>query len=501
MWQITGCQHSLVQSPQSDYSAPTIPALSLKGFSRWEALEILLGPEEHVPFIQYAARKWNLKHPVTGEVFPADLPSDVFPAQADTDVDKWHKSCAAKLWEEATTEKAAESERERGRGSSPEKHEPRFTYAHVKSPFYPSPPPTARGSDHVRPEPARRPVYMRVPRHGTGSYSRQQAPARSPERFRESPDLHDRRRRSFSDIPSPTAAEEPPFNYNASQQYVDPKRRPTHQQQRRHSQPRHVSSQSSEDEQATAPPPRKPRHRQQSPPTPPYTRRPPNTSSQQPSSATTRAHRSDIRDTTGLKRQAANSPRGGIRDKLSEKVSSIFPSSRPPDRPHNDSRHTSHSSGTRARSTRAPAPAQPRAARVESDSEETDTSDTGPSEEETPPRRKPALRSSEARERDHYRDRGRPHVLDREPDDDVESPAARRTRQNLRPNVIRRTSSHADVDRRREVPVWDSRDKDRERPPREERKRYERRSPDHGRRSPSPLTGVSGRRYPEAAYS
>lgn len=500
MWQVTGCQHSLVQPPNKDYSPPTIPALSLKGFSRWEALEILLGPEEHVPFIQYAVRNWSLKHPVTGEAFPADLPVSVFPAQADTDVDKWHKSCAAQLWQEASTEERAEEcgreqqqQQQRGRGSSPEKQEPKFTYVHVKPPSYPSPPPPTSRGEHVRPGQGGRPLYTHVPRHGSGPHARQERPQ---ERPRESPSgMHDGRRRSFSDIPSPTAPQEPAYPYKAAP-YIDPTRRPTHQQQRRHSQPRHFSSESSEDEHLSAT--RKPRHRQQqgSPPTPPYNRRPPTASSQQSSSATARTQRSDIRDNNGgLKRHVGNSPRGSIRDKLSEKVSNIFPSSRPAER--TDSRHSSYNAApARPRGARAPAP--PRAAHVDSDIEDTESSDSASSEDESP-RRRPALRSREERERDHYRDRGRPYVLDRELDDDIESPAARRTRQHLRrPNTARRTSSHADVDRRREGPAWDPRDKERERL-RDERKRYERRSPDHDRRSPSPLTGVSGRRYPEAA--
>lgn len=506
MWQITGCQHSLVQTCGNDYSPPTIPALSLKGFSRWESLEILLGPEEHVPFIQYAVKNWNLRHPVSGEAFPADLPSDVFPAHADADVDKWHSRCADRLWQEATTERAAEHERERGRGSSPEKHEPRFTYVHVKPPKYPSPPQTARGDhprseharpDHGRPDQSRRPLYTHVPRHGgSGSHGRQQMPSRSPEPPRESPsDVDGRRRRSFSDIPSPTAADEPPHNYSNSQ-YIDPGRRPTNQQQRRHSQPRHFSSESSEDEHAASSRHSRDRHRhQQSPPTPPYTRR---NLSQQPSSAAARTQRSDIRDSSGgAKRPLTNSPRGSIREKVSEKVSNIF-SSRPPERPHNDMRRSSYQGvpAVRPRGNRAPAP--PRPAKVESDIEDSETSDSETSEDEPP--RRPALRSREDRERDHYRDRVRPYPLDRELDDDIESPAARRTRQHLRrPDTTRRTSSHADVDRRRDGPAWDPRDKERGRL-RDERKRYnERRSPDHDRRSPSPLTGVTGRRYPEAA--
>ncbi|XP_044717449.1 WD repeat-containing [Hirsutella rhossiliensis] len=94
IWQATGCQHTL-QPTHDDFAPPIIPALTMRGFSRWESLEILLGPEEHVPFMQYAVKNWDLRHPETGEAFPPDLPACMFPTEADIDVDRWHKSCAA----------------------------------------------------------------------------------------------------------------------------------------------------------------------------------------------------------------------------------------------------------------------------------------------------------------------------------------------------------------------------------------------------------------------
>lgn len=509
MWQVTGCQHHLIQdihAEKPDYAPPTVPALTSTGFSRWESLEILLGPEEHVPFIQYAVKNWNLKHPGTGEDFPSDLPSNVFPTEPDAAVDSWHKKCAAKLWEEATSEsqaRTAESERERDRASSPEKPEPKFTYAHVKSHFYPSPPQTARGPDPRDSEHPRRPLYAHVPRHGNTHPGRPPMQPRSPERSRESPSgARDRgRRRSFSDYPSPIAQDEPTPNYNTA--YADPKRRP--EQPRRHSHA-HISSETSEDEPITVvKPPR--RRQQQSPPTPPYSRsRGPNASSQQSQSTAPRTHRSEVRESE-LKRRGGNSPLGSIRNRVSEKVSKVsnglFPSNvrpypdvvRPPlynNPPRQQQRRNTQTRGPPSRQ-----------ARVESDAESIEASDSESSEEESSKRR-PPIRPRDERERDRYRERGRPYVLDREADDDMESAAARRTRQHLRrPDTFRRTSSHADVDRRREVlPQWDPRDKDRRdsRDRRDDRKRYERRSPDHDRDS-SPLTGVSGRRYPEPQYA
>ncbi|PMB71021.1 hypothetical protein BM221_003485 [Beauveria bassiana] len=100
IWQVTGCQHTL-QPTDNDFAPPSIPALTPRGFCRWESVEILLGPEEHVPFLQFAVKNWNLRHPETGECFPADLPTDVFPSAADEEVDLWHKACGERLTREA----------------------------------------------------------------------------------------------------------------------------------------------------------------------------------------------------------------------------------------------------------------------------------------------------------------------------------------------------------------------------------------------------------------
>jgi hypothetical protein len=61
-----------------------------------------LGPDEHVPFIQNAVRNFGIKHPDTGVGFPLDLPKEAFPLKPDSDIEKWHSDCAAKLRERAT---------------------------------------------------------------------------------------------------------------------------------------------------------------------------------------------------------------------------------------------------------------------------------------------------------------------------------------------------------------------------------------------------------------
>jgi len=91
-----GCQHTL-QPTLDDFALPSVPALTTRGFVRWQSIEILLGPEEHVPFIQYCVKNWAIINPETGIPFPIDLPSTAFPLVPDPEIEKWHDSCAEKL--------------------------------------------------------------------------------------------------------------------------------------------------------------------------------------------------------------------------------------------------------------------------------------------------------------------------------------------------------------------------------------------------------------------
>ncbi|TVY94117.1 hypothetical protein LAWI1_G000505 [Lachnellula willkommii] len=94
---------SFYKAPTShDFDPPSIPALTTRGFVRWQSIEILLGPEEHVPFIQTAVREWAIKNPDTGETFPVELPKEAFPLKCDADIEKWHSACAARLRQRAT---------------------------------------------------------------------------------------------------------------------------------------------------------------------------------------------------------------------------------------------------------------------------------------------------------------------------------------------------------------------------------------------------------------
>ncbi|CZT51928.1 uncharacterized protein RSE6_13153 [Rhynchosporium secalis] len=120
-----GCQHTLIQ--QNDFSPPTIPALTPKGFVRWQSIEILLGPEEHVPFIQNAIRLFPIFNPLTGLPFPLPLPQEAFPLVPDPDIAKWHDQCAQELRHRASPD-------EEVRPHLPPRPKVQAGYTHVRPP-------------------------------------------------------------------------------------------------------------------------------------------------------------------------------------------------------------------------------------------------------------------------------------------------------------------------------------------------------------------------------
>lgn len=500
VWQVTGCQHTL-QPTGNDFEAPSIPALTFRGFSRWESLEILLGPEEHVPFLQYAVQKWKLKHPETGEDFPADLPANVFPAQADRDVDRWHKSCADRLRSEAA------SSNEDGSTPKPspatEQPEPKFAYTHVRDPFSAasSPRPGPPDTDYF----GRPASYANIPRR----YASQRKTDRSPVRPRRETPPDDRgRRKSFSDYASPP--QEPETQRRYSPAYLDPEMtRPN--QTRRHSHPRQRMSDSSDDGPATDPSDRREKRRRHpdSPP-PPSVRRFVRTQPQGSNGSSLRPPRNDPRPEDS-KRRSIPSPLGSLRDKLTETVTSILPNGLTSDRPRAGSRQNSGVDPIRSRRSRE----QFRSSHLSRSYSGSDSDgDDETARLDSDARRRRRLREERDREKERDRDRdrdrerererdryekGRSRDLDREWDDDRES-ASRRERPYLRrPEAQRRTSSHADVDRQRDrdLPEWDLRDKDRGR---EERRKWEKRSPVDDLTSPAAAMAAR-QMHPEPAYS
>ncbi|KAF4984765.1 hypothetical protein FZEAL_126 [Fusarium zealandicum] len=471
IWQVTGCQHTL-QPTDDDFAPPSIPALTPRGFSRWESLEILLGPEEHVPFLQYAVKNWHLQHPETGQEFPADLPKNVFPAQPDFDVDRWHKSCADKLRKEANARERETVRESPGAGSEAgDTPEPKFAYSHVRG--------NAFSGNRARPAESayERPLYNHVPGRHAGA-----RPARpSPERYNSSRFDEHARRRSFSDYNTPPPhADPPPYSHGGT--YLDPnaKRPPP---PRRHSQPRHYSSDSTDDDEEPTPP-RPKRRPDPSPPSPTSRRYSPTAGQPSPAAdnpPSFRPHRANVRPDDPARRRPAPSP--SLREKLTEKVSNMLPNGSRNSPRTNNSYSTESARARRSRDRIPPS----RLSRSYSDLTE-DTSEGGSGDDEAHKSR----RSRDDRERDRdrerlrERERGRQRDIEREREREDE----RRERYLRRPDMERRTSSHADAERRRDHPGWD---------PRNERKRRDVRMPPD-ERGDSPA-GASGRRYPEPAYS
>lgn len=99
-----GCLHSLQPSPAEEkdgYSSPSVPALKPRGFVTWQTIQILLGPEEHVPFIQTALMEFRVVDPVTGLPFPKVLPKEAFPSKPDQHMIEWHEGVSDRLRIEA----------------------------------------------------------------------------------------------------------------------------------------------------------------------------------------------------------------------------------------------------------------------------------------------------------------------------------------------------------------------------------------------------------------
>ena len=116
-----GCFHSL-QPGNDPFQSPTIPALTAQGFVRWQTVQLLLGPEEHVPYLQEAVRKLELVNPGEGGPFPKVLPAECLPAHPDRDMLRWHESVGEKLRLESegrAKDGGASPPRSRGYGSEP----------------------------------------------------------------------------------------------------------------------------------------------------------------------------------------------------------------------------------------------------------------------------------------------------------------------------------------------------------------------------------------------
>lgn len=559
---------------------------------RWESIEILLAPEEHVPFLQSAVRNWALKNPEDGKPFPVDLPKEAFPAETDADIDRWHRECATKLRRETTPK----DENKPSSGSFQEfyGHNRARTAAGMAAGVAGVSAAAAAASAKLRPETdyftgARTvPAYSHVPgryppsRQGSGI-------ARSPERQRDRDRERERdrdrypqrhhgsssderrssagRRRSVGDHPTPSPNEVPVMAQSVhlpSTVHLDPNS-PKHAQPRRHSQPRHYSSPSDSEEAIS---PRTTRrspvrhHAAEQPPlgvkrvytmnTPTGGRTPitpinivPPSPLPTPGGTTLPIIEERIRASSGSRR-TSHTPWD-----LREKLVGIIPGMSSHERPRSGSRGQRDRDRERERErdrdrdresprySREHLPGS-RLSRTWSN-EEGDSEDDNSDGDKSRRRRRDHDRDRERdrdrdrerdklrdrdRDRDHRdrRDRDREREREREKERDRRGREGRdkdrererrrerassdedispRSRKNTggssssylhRPEVPRRVSSHADLDRRRErdrdLDGWD-RDRLRDEKYRRERD-YER------ERDRSPVTGVGGRRYPDA---
>ena len=100
IYQSLGCLHTL-QPEKDPYSPPSIPALTPQGFVRWQTVQLLLEPDEHVPFLQEAVKRFEIINPSDGEPFPSHLPREALPSKPDAQMVEWHDSVSEKLMLEA----------------------------------------------------------------------------------------------------------------------------------------------------------------------------------------------------------------------------------------------------------------------------------------------------------------------------------------------------------------------------------------------------------------
>lgn len=85
-----GCQYTSLGGWNDDYHISNNPTLTVKGFVRWQSIELLFHPEEHVPFMQRAVRNFALRNPDDGQLFPKELPRESFPLVPEPEIQGWY---------------------------------------------------------------------------------------------------------------------------------------------------------------------------------------------------------------------------------------------------------------------------------------------------------------------------------------------------------------------------------------------------------------------------
>lgn len=537
IWQVFGCQHTL-EPTDNDFEQPSIPALTLKGFVRWESIQILLAPEEHVPFVRYAVKNWHLKNLDTDEVFPRDIPATAFPSEPDPEITAWHAACGDKLKKEATPKDSPRPTfaSAADRVSAGFSHVPAFADAGGAS--RPQRP-TGLGSDYFTHTHRSVPFAHVSPGHASGQYTRGGPSLRvSPERgervrhnTHSSPDER-ARRRSFSDYPSPN---EPPLSAHLHA--------PRPSTFRRHSHPRRFSEDESQSDNDASPhmSRRSSGHygsSHRSPKVVPHVAHvavpakgpPGGTSPAVPSPPTVQIPnvrteggaklRSDDRASPVTSARRKSAPFEGAKDWAKDKIdrfSGIFPGPTPGDRPRRSPGSNGNISSGNLPVDRSRDSLHGSSSRLHHNLSY-DENDTDSEDERERRQQRRRIRERE-RERDR-RDRDRDAVYERERDrlprrsrdtpdwDDELSRDRARSRKEKdgasarylrRPDNPRRTSSHADVDRmdRDRHRIYDGDVRDRDRYVDERRRRGGPLDDRDRERGASPvIKGVGGRRYP-----
>ncbi|KAF2669358.1 hypothetical protein BT63DRAFT_425087 [Microthyrium microscopicum] len=122
IYQSLGCLHSLQPEPANDgFSNPTVPALKARGFITWQTIQLLLGPEEHVPFLQSALAQFDVIDPDTGSPFPKLLPKACFPDRPDAQMTKWYEEVSDRLRREQEASTRRDAETHRGHQHAPKR--------------------------------------------------------------------------------------------------------------------------------------------------------------------------------------------------------------------------------------------------------------------------------------------------------------------------------------------------------------------------------------------
>ncbi|MCJ1420156.1 hypothetical protein MMC32_006513 [Xylographa parallela] len=185
IYRALGCYHTL-QPVQNPFACPSIPALTPEGFVRWQTIQILLGPKEHVSLLQEALKTLEIKDPIDRQPFPKILPRSAFPAEADPEMTKWHDMTLGRL---QTEEKGQGTIEHGGSGGVEETDSASCSSADEKS--------TTDGAPFVKVRPKLSPLRpMSFSRAKTVSSTTHRSADFQPER-RPSHHLHHHRRRSL----------------------------------------------------------------------------------------------------------------------------------------------------------------------------------------------------------------------------------------------------------------------------------------------------------------